>query len=83
MIHMEMPHVNVLSKLDMAEQNDNNFDLEFYTDLFDLERLLDHNNQIVNKKHRKFLERISEVQGPILAQELKKTAPPKYSFPLF
>ena len=63
MIHMEMPHVNVLSKLDMAEQNDNNFDLEFYTDLFDLERLLDHNNQIVNKKHRKFLERISEVQG--------------------
>lgn len=61
MIHMEMPHVNVLSKLDLAEQNDADFDLEFYTDLFDLERLLDQDNRVMSKRHRRFLERIAEI----------------------
>lgn len=61
MIHMEMPHVNVLSKLDLAEQNDADFDLEFYTDLFDLDRLLDQDNRVMSKRHRRFLERIAEI----------------------
>lgn len=41
MLHLALPHVNVLSKLDLAERHGQlQFGLEFYTDVLDLERLL-------------------------------------------
>lgn len=41
MIHMELPHINVLSKLDLAQKLDENFNLEFYSNVVDLEHLVD------------------------------------------
>jgi len=41
MIQLEMPHINVLSKVDLIEQyGPLPFNLEFFTDLQDMERLL-------------------------------------------
>jgi len=43
MIHVELPHVNVLSKIDLVEQYGKlAFNLDFYTDVLDLNFLLDH-----------------------------------------
>lgn len=43
MIHIELPHVNVLSKIDLVEQYGKlAFNLDFYTDVLDLNYLLDH-----------------------------------------
>jgi GPN-loop GTPase len=41
MVHLEMPHINVLSKVDLMEQyGPLPFNLEFFTDLQDMEKLL-------------------------------------------
>ncbi len=41
MLHLEMPHVNVLSKIDLIERFGTiNFNLDFYTDVLDLSYLL-------------------------------------------
>jgi hypothetical protein len=41
MLRLELPHVNVLSKIDLVEQDGTlDFNLEFYTDVMDLEYLL-------------------------------------------
>jgi len=41
MIHLELPHVNVLSKMDLLEQyGELDFGLEYYTDVLDLEYLM-------------------------------------------
>jgi len=43
MIHVELPHINVLSKIDLVEQYGKlAFNLDFYTDVLDLNFLLDH-----------------------------------------
>ncbi|XP_015772111.1 PREDICTED: GPN-loop GTPase 2-like [Acropora digitifera] len=43
MIHIELPHVNVLSKIDLVEQYGKlAFNLDFYTDVLDLNYLLEH-----------------------------------------
>lgn len=43
----ELPHVNVLSKIDMIEQfGKTDFNLEYYTDVLDLDFLLDRLNQV-------------------------------------
>lgn len=41
MMHMELPHVNILSKMDLAEKNGKfAFNLEYYTEVLDLSKLL-------------------------------------------
>ncbi|XP_039596175.1 GPN-loop GTPase 2 [Polypterus senegalus] len=43
MLHVELPHVNVLSKMDLIEQYGKlAFNLDFYTDVLDLSYLLEH-----------------------------------------
>lgn len=43
MLHVELPHVNILSKMDLIEQYGKlAFNLEFYTEVMDLNFLLDH-----------------------------------------
>uniref|UniRef100_A0A667Z3U2 GPN-loop GTPase 2 n=1 Tax=Myripristis murdjan TaxID=586833 RepID=A0A667Z3U2_9TELE len=43
MLHVELPHVNVLSKMDLIEQYGKlAFNLDFYTEVMDLTYLLDH-----------------------------------------
>ena len=43
MCHLEMPHVNILSKIDLVEQYGTlAFGLEFFTDVLDLNYLLEH-----------------------------------------
>lgn len=43
MLHMELPHVNVLSKMDLIEKFGKiAFNLEYYTEVLDLSYLLDH-----------------------------------------
>ncbi|XP_030074309.1 GPN-loop GTPase 2 [Microcaecilia unicolor] len=43
MLHVELPHVNVLSKMDLIEQFGRlAFNLDFYTEVMDLSYLLDH-----------------------------------------
>lgn len=43
MLHVELPHVNVLSKMDIIEQYGKlAFNLDFYTEVMDLSYLLDH-----------------------------------------
>ncbi|KAG7469145.1 hypothetical protein MATL_G00125770 [Megalops atlanticus] len=43
MLHVELPHINVLSKMDLIEQYGKlAFNLEFYTEVLDLSYLLDH-----------------------------------------
>jgi len=48
MIHMELPHINVLSKLDLAEKFNPNFNLEFYSDVLDLNMLVDDFEEKIN-----------------------------------
>lgn len=46
MVQLEMPHINVLSKVDLIEQYGTlPFNLEFFTDLQDMERLLPYLDQ--------------------------------------
>lgn len=63
MMHMELPHVNLLSKMDLAEKyGDFDFNLEFYTDVLDLQKLMDCiPSNSFNKKYKKLNQRISEV----------------------
>ncbi|NXI40306.1 GPN2 GTPase, partial [Galbula dea] len=43
MLHVELPHVNVLSKVDLIEQYGKlAFNLDYYTEVLDLSYLLDH-----------------------------------------
>lgn len=43
MLHVELPHVNILSKMDLIEQYGKlAFNLDFYTEVMDLNYLLDH-----------------------------------------
>ncbi|KAL2084982.1 hypothetical protein ACEWY4_020500 [Coilia grayii] len=43
MLHVELPHVNILSKMDLIEQYGKlAFNLDFYTEVLDLSYLLDH-----------------------------------------
>jgi hypothetical protein len=45
MIHLELPHINVLSKIDLMEAYGKlAFNLDFYTEVQDLNYLLDHLN---------------------------------------
>lgn len=74
MIQLELPHINILSKLDLAknlnkkeeeddEESDQVFSLSFYTGVVDLERLLE-NDEFVERlpaRQKKMLRKIAAV----------------------
>lgn len=63
MCHLELPHVNVLSKIDNLESyHGRAFAIDYYTEVLDLEYLLDRlNDDPRYKKYRKLNEAIVEV----------------------
>lgn len=63
MLHVELPHVNVLSKMDIIEQYGKlAFNLDFYTEVMDLSYLLDHlASDPFFKKFRNLNEKLAEV----------------------
>ncbi|KAM4581576.1 GPN-loop GTPase 2 [Odontesthes bonariensis] len=63
MLHVELPHVNILSKMDLIEQYGKlAFNLDFYTEVMDLTYLLDHlaADPFFKKFHR-LNEKLAEV----------------------
>lgn len=59
MIRLELPHVNVLSKVDLIEDYGNlDFNLEFYTDVQNLSYLMDH---FKDEKFQKLNEAIAGI----------------------
>jgi len=63
MLHMNLPHVNVLSKMDIAESYGKfPFHLQYYTEVLDLHRLLDtSDSDPFLTKYKKLNERLSDV----------------------
>lgn len=63
MLHMELPHVNVLSKMDLIESYGKlAFNLDFYTDVEDLSYLQNHLDQDPrSSKYRKLTKELCEV----------------------
>ncbi|KAI3726363.1 hypothetical protein L1987_66160 [Smallanthus sonchifolius] len=63
MLHMELPHVNVLSKIDLIESYGKlAFNLDFYTDVEDLSYLQRHLDQDPrSSKYRKLTKELCEV----------------------
>ncbi|XP_037080648.1 GPN-loop GTPase 2-like [Pollicipes pollicipes] len=61
MLHLELPHINVLSKIDLAEKFGKlHFGLDFYTEVMDLERLTELlDDDPFTKKYRRLTERIT------------------------
>ena len=55
MCQLELPHINVLSKVDLAEQNGRlHFGIDFYSEVLDLEYLLQELDQTtLSKKYLK------------------------------
>ncbi|KAG8451270.1 hypothetical protein GDO86_003483 [Hymenochirus boettgeri] len=63
MLHVELPHVNVLSKMDLIEQYGRlAFNLDFYTEVMDLSYLVDHlTSDPFFRRHRRLHEKLAEV----------------------
>eukprot|EP00899_Mesostigma_viride_P010331 jgi/Mesvir1/1929/Mv22955-RA.1 len=64
MLHLELPHVNVLSKVDLLEQyGELAFNLDFYTDVLDLQYLVEREaqNSAFSAKYRKLSAALCEV----------------------
>jgi hypothetical protein len=63
MLHMELPHINVLSKIDLIENYGNlAFNLNFYTDVEDLSYLQRHLDQDPRSaKYRKLTKELCDV----------------------
>jgi hypothetical protein len=63
MLHLELPHINVLSKIDLIEQYGKlAFNLDFYTDVQDLSYLQDTlDNDPRSAKYRKLTHELCEV----------------------
>ncbi|KAL8231231.1 hypothetical protein R6Q57_001009 [Mikania cordata] len=63
MLHMELPHINVFSKIDLIESYGKlPFNLEFYTDVEDLSYLQHHLDQDPrSSKYRKLTKELCEV----------------------
>ncbi|XP_067863030.1 GPN-loop GTPase 2 isoform X1 [Heptranchias perlo] len=63
MLHVELPHINILSKMDLIEQFGKlAFNLDYYTEVLDLSYLLDHlANDPFFKKFRQLNKKLVEV----------------------
>ncbi|XP_069751598.1 GPN-loop GTPase 2 [Narcine bancroftii] len=82
MLHVELPHVNILSKMDLIEKFGKlAFNLEYYTEVLDLSYLLDHlakdpffkNFRRLNKKLIEVIENYSLVSFIPLNVQDKET----------
>ncbi|XP_019368033.1 PREDICTED: GPN-loop GTPase 2 [Gavialis gangeticus] len=63
MLHVELPHVNILSKMDLIEQYGKlAFNLDYYTEVLDLSYLVDHlASDPFFKNYRRLNEKLVEV----------------------
>ncbi|KAM4699583.1 GPN-loop GTPase 2 [Discoglossus pictus] len=63
MLHVELPHVNVLSKMDLIEQYGRlAFNMDYYTEVMDLSYLVDHlTADPFFRRHRRLHEKLAEV----------------------
>ncbi|KAK3256886.1 GPN-loop GTPase qqt1 [Cymbomonas tetramitiformis] len=63
MLHMGLPHINVLSKIDLIERYGNlDFNLDFYTDVLDLEYLQNHLEQDpLSRRFKKLTEGLCDI----------------------
>ncbi|KAM9321506.1 GPN-loop GTPase 2 [Gastrophryne carolinensis] len=63
MLHVELPHINILSKMDLIEQYGRlAFNIDFYTDVMDLSYLVDHlTSDPFFRRHRRLHEKLAEV----------------------
>lgn len=63
MTHLELPHLNVLSKIDLLRNfhKDLAFGLEFYTDISQLAKLISIDDQKFNPKLARMSEKIAEI----------------------
>ncbi|XP_053562964.1 GPN-loop GTPase 2 [Bombina bombina] len=63
MLHVELPHINVLSKMDLIEQYGRlAFNLDYYTEVMDLSYLVDHlTSDPFFRRHRRLHEKLAEV----------------------
>ncbi|NWS62882.1 GPN2 GTPase, partial [Chunga burmeisteri] len=63
MLHVELPHVNVLSKMDLVEQYGKlAFNLDYYTEVLDLSYLVDHlASDPFFRNYRRLNEKLVEV----------------------
>ncbi|XP_053310464.1 GPN-loop GTPase 2 [Spea bombifrons] len=63
MLHIELPHINILSKMDLIEQYGRlAFNLDYYTEVMDLSYLVDHlTADPFFKRHRRLHEKLAEV----------------------
>nr|GEZ08317.1 GPN-loop GTPase 2 [Tanacetum cinerariifolium] len=76
MLHMELPHVNVLSKMDLIESYGKlAFNLDFYTDVEDLSYLQNHLDQDPrSSKYRKLTKELCEKALDCLLDDNSTTA---------
>ncbi|XP_068121583.1 GPN-loop GTPase 2 isoform X2 [Hyperolius riggenbachi] len=63
MLHVELPHINVLSKMDLIEQYGRlAFNIDFYTEVMDLSYLAEHlTSDPFFRRHRRLHEKLAEV----------------------
>lgn len=63
MTHIELPHINVLSKIDRLAEfyKEMKYGLEFFTDVGQLARLVSEEDQKVNEKMAKISKKLAEV----------------------
>jgi len=63
MLQIELPHVNILSKMDLIQQYGKlAFNLDFYTDVLDLSYLCETlDSDIILKKYKRLNEKICDV----------------------
>lgn len=63
MLHIELPHINILSKMDLIEQYGRlAFNIDFYTEVMDLSFLVEHlTSDPFFRRHKRLHEKLAEV----------------------
>jgi len=62
MMQLELPHLNVLSKIDLIEQNQKlAFNLDYYTDVLDLKHIRKSLDISLDKKYKKLNKALCEI----------------------
>ncbi|XP_063810781.1 GPN-loop GTPase 2 isoform X2 [Pseudophryne corroboree] len=63
MLHVQLPHINILSKMDLIEQYGRlAFNIDYYTEVMDLSYLVNHlTSDPFFRRHRRLHEKIAEI----------------------
>ena len=63
MTHLELPHINILSKIDMLQNfyKDMRYSLKFFTDISELSRIISEQDFVFNKKMANISLRLAQV----------------------